>query len=38
MITKALDASGDPCKDMITILTIYMKGIKVNREDKYIKA
>jgi hypothetical protein len=27
-----------PCKDMITILTIHMKGIKVNREDKYIKA
>jgi hypothetical protein len=38
MITKALDTSGDPMQDMITILTIHMKGIQVNREDKYIKA
>jgi hypothetical protein len=27
-----------PCKDIATILTNHMKGIKVTREDKYIKA
>jgi hypothetical protein len=27
-----------PCQGMITMLSMHMKGMKENREDKYIKA
>ena len=38
MITKAFDAIRDPMLRYDKILTIHIKGIKVDREDNYIKA